>query len=128
MFMRDDDSKLLIQKVAVIIHLRTLWLQFRWRVDYRKLRVSDPKKDFPHESRRRPSPPRHPCLIWKEAAALIMSSHSLGSKAEVGDAFPNVAVHVGFAGLDPSSAKMSGDLAAKGKTVWVGLPGAFAPT
>ncbi|KAL3933600.1 MAG: hypothetical protein SGPRY_000212 [Prymnesium sp.] len=46
-----------------------------------------------------------------------MSSHSLGSKTEVGDAFPNVAVHVGFAGLDPNNVKMSGDLAAKGKTL-----------
>ncbi|KAL1520975.1 hypothetical protein AB1Y20_022533 [Prymnesium parvum] len=45
-------------------------------------------------------------------------SHKLGSATKVGDALPNVEVHIGFAGLSPTNAKMTGDLA-KGKTLWV---------
>jgi len=51
----------------------------------------------------------------------------LGTSTKVGDTFPDVKVDIGFLGLDPANAKMTGTLA-KGKTLWVSLPGAFTPT
>ncbi len=54
-------------------------------------------------------------------------SHKWGTSTKVGDKFPNVGVHIGFIGLDPANAKMTGDLT-QGKTLWVSLPGAFTPT
>ena len=51
----------------------------------------------------------------------------LGGPA-VGTPFPNVGVDIGFLGLDPNNKKMTGDLNAGKKTLWVGLPGAFTPT
>jgi peroxiredoxin len=55
-------------------------------------------------------------------------SHKWGTSTKVGDAFPNVAVDIGFVGLDPNNRKMSGDLNKGQKTLWVSLPGAFTPT
>jgi len=46
----------------------------------------------------------------------------------VGDAFPNVAVDIGFAGLSADNRKMTGDLNKGSKILWVSLPGAFTPT
>jgi len=59
---------------------------------------------------------------------LAAMSHKLGTSTKVGDAFPNVKVDIGFLGLDPSNAKMTGDLTKGKKTLWVSLPGAFTPT
>ena len=58
----------------------------------------------------------------------MAAAHKWGSSTEAGAAFPNVAVDIGFAGLDPKNRKMSGDLNKGQKTLWVSLPGAFTPT
>ena len=39
-----------------------------------------------------------------------MVEHKWGTSTKEGDAFPNVPVDIGFAGLDPTNRKMSGDL------------------
>jgi len=55
-------------------------------------------------------------------------SHKWGTTTKVGDAFPNVAVDIGFAGLSADNRKMTGDLNKGSKILWVSLPGAFTPT
>jgi len=81
-----------------------------------------------------PSPPAAAGGGWGGRARVFAGffggktmAHKLGTNTKVGDAFPNVAVDIGFLGLDPANKKMTGDLA-KGNTLWVSLPGAFTPT
>ena len=52
----------------------------------------------------------------------------LGSNPEVGTAFPDVGVDIGFLGLDPKHKHTTGSLNKGKKNLWVGLPGAFTPT
>jgi len=54
---------------------------------------------------------------------------SLGApKVKVGDTFPEVTVHVGFAGNTPSAPQTTTSLLTGKKCLVVTLPGAFTPT
>jgi len=52
----------------------------------------------------------------------------LGGNPTVGTPFPDVAVDIGFFGLDPKNRVQTGALNAGKKNLWVSLPGAFTPT
>ena len=54
---------------------------------------------------------------------------SLGSPTiKVGDTFPDVIVHVGFAGNTPDAPQSTTSLLKDKKCLFVTLPGAFTPT
>jgi len=65
------------------------------------------------------------CVSRARAHALLMV---LGGNPTVGTPFPDVAVDIGFFGLDPKNRVQTGALNAGKKNLWVSLPGAFTPT
>ena len=56
------------------------------------------------------------------------TEHKFGTSTKVGDTFPDVAVDIGFLGLDPTNSKRTSDLNKGKNNLWVSLPGAFTPT
>lgn len=87
-----------------------------------------PPRPQSHHSRAQSHLGTVPPLPRVRRARLRRATHRARAPTQVGDAFPDVAVDIGFLGLSAANGKTTGTLCAGKKTLWVSLPGAFTPT